>query len=180
VLLYGAYITFLPLYMAERFGSSPLVIGAIMTSISVVTAVTSARLGRLARRFGEPRLLRVGFAAAALGLLVIPAMPITVALLLPAALLGFGFAVTIPVVITLLAGYAPDDRRAVFMSLNGTVLRLGQTLGPVVMTAVFAIGGFAAVYVAGAAIGLGLAGLMAVFIRGRGAAVEEPPRDLGV
>lgn len=165
VLLYGAYVTFLPLFMADRFGSSPLAIGAVMTSASIVTAVTSSQLGTLSGRIPERVLVRVGFVAFAAGLGLVPFAPVPLALLAPAGLLGFAFATTIPVVMTLLAGLAPDDRRAAFMSLNGTVLRLGQTLGPVVMTAVFAAGGFSAVYGAGALIAVGLAALMTLTTR---------------
>lgn len=165
VLLYGAYVTFLPLFMADRFGSSPLAIGAVMTSASIVTAVTSSQLGRLSGRIAERVLVRIGFVAFAAGLGLIPVAPAPLALVVQAALLGFAFATTIPVVMTLLAGLAPDDRRAAFMSLNGTVLRLGQTIGPVAMTAMFAAGGFGAVYGSGAVIALGLAALMTVATR---------------
>ncbi len=165
ILLYGAYITFLPLYMADRFGSSSLMIGSVMTSASVVTGLTSSQLGRLSRRLSEPSLLRIGFVTCAFALALVPFMPVTIALLVPAALLGFSFAITIPVVMTLLAGFAPDDRRAAFMSLNGTVLRVGQTLGPLIMTAVFAAAGFTAVYLAGAAIALVMAALVVLCIR---------------
>jgi hypothetical protein len=51
------------------------------------------------------------------------------------------------------------------MSLNGTVLRLGQTLGPVIMTGVYAAGGFRAVYMAGAALAVALAALTAAVLR---------------
>jgi MFS family permease len=136
-----------------------------MTSASIVTAVTSSQLGRLSGRIAERVLVRIGFVAFAAGLGLIPVAPAPLALVVQAALLGFAFATTIPVVMTLLAGLAPDDRRAAFMSLNGTVLRLGQTIGPVAMTAMFAAGGFGAVYGSGAVIALGLAALMTVATR---------------
>ncbi len=167
ILLYGAYVTFLPLYMAERFGSSPLVIGAVMTSVSVVTAVSSSQLGRLSGRVREAWLIRFGFVAFAAGLGLVPLMPAPVTLVVPAALLGFAFATTIPVVMTLLSELAPDDRRGAFMSMNGTVLRLGQTLGPVAMTAVFTAGGYPAVYLSGAVLAIVLAAVMVACVPGR-------------
>ncbi len=165
VLLYGAYITFLPLYMADSFQSSPLIIGVIMTSLSAVNAVVSSQLGRLSARVPEPRLLQIGLLSFALGLAAIPFAPFTAALAIPAVLLGFAFATTIPVVMSLVAALAPDDQRAAFMSLNGTVLRLGQTLGPVIMTAVYAAGGFRLVYAVGAALATALAALAAAAVR---------------
>lgn len=172
VLLYGAYVTFLPLYMADRFSSSPVAIGAVMTSVSVVTGLTSSQLGRLSGLIPEARLLVAGFVSFAAGLALIPLMPAPWLLVAPAVLIGFAFATTIPVVMTLLAGPAPDDRRAAFMSLNGTVLRLGQTVGPLVMTGVFTLGGFPAVYAAGSGFAVVLAGLGVVLAVGGGG--DEP------
>jgi ACDE family multidrug resistance protein len=165
ILLYGAYITFLPLFMADSFGSSPLAIGAVMTSLSVVNGIVSSQLGRLSARIPERTLLQIGFLAFALGLAVIPLAPVAAALAVPAVLLGFAFATTIPVVMSLLAALAPDEQRAAFMSLNGTVLRLGQTLGPLIMTAVYAAGGFGAVYAAGAMLAVALAALTAAVVK---------------
>jgi len=165
ILLYGAYITFLPLFMADTFGSSSLAIGVVMTSLSAVNGIVSSQLGRLSARIPEPRLLQLGFLAFALGLAVIPLAPFPAALAVPAVLLGFAFATTIPVVMSLVAALAPDDQRAAFMSLNGTVLRLGQTLGPVIMTAVYTAGGFSAVYAAGAILAVALAGLTAAVVK---------------
>ena len=68
ILLYGAYITFLPFLMAGRFGSTPLDIGLLMAGLSISTAVTSANLGRLAKIFGEVQVMRVGFVVFGLGL----------------------------------------------------------------------------------------------------------------
>jgi MFS transporter, ACDE family, multidrug resistance protein len=165
ILLYGAYVTFLPFLMAGRFGSTPLHIGILMAWLSVSTAVTAANLGRLAGWLGEPRLMRVGFVVFAVGLAVIPLAPSVWVLALPAVLLGFSFATTIPVVQVMLAAVAPADRRGAVMSLNGTVLRLGQTLGPAVMAAVHHVAGINAVFFAGAAFALCLAALMTWAIR---------------
>jgi MFS family permease len=160
ILLYGAYITFLPFLMAGRFGSSPLEIGLVMAGLSLSTALTSSNLGRLASWLGESRLMRLGFVVFAAGLAVIPLAPVVWALAVPAVLLGFSFATTIPVVQVLLAGVAPVQRRGAVMSLNGTVLRLGQTLGPPVMALVHRVAGIDAVFFFGAVIALMLAALM--------------------
>ncbi len=170
ILLYGAYITFLPLMMADRFAASPVIIGSVMTTLSVFTGLTSSQLGRLARRFGERALIRGGFISFAAGLAAIPFAPTPLALAVPAVLLGIAFGTTIPVVQALLAALAPDDRRAAFMALNGTVLRLGQTVGPLAMTGIYALGGYDAVYLAGAGMALAMAGAAAI-------AISPPSRD---
>ena len=165
ILLYGAYVTFLPFLMAGRFGSSPLGIGLLMAGLSISTAVTSANLGRLAARLGEVGVMRAGFVVFAVGLALIPLAPIVWALAVPAVLLGFAFATTIPIVQVLLTGVAPADRRGAVMSLNGTVLRLGQTLGPPVMALVHRAAGIDAVFFTGAIFALFLALLMTWAVR---------------
>ena len=165
VLLYGAYITFLPFLMAGRFGSSPLGIGVLMAGLSLSTAVTSANLGRLTRRLGEVRVMCAGFIVFSVGLGLVPLAPFVWALAVPAVLLGFSFATTIPVVQVLLAGVAPADRRGAVMSLNGTVLRLGQTLGPIIMAVVHRIAGIDAVFYSGAVFALLMAVLMVLAVK---------------
>jgi MFS family permease len=165
ILLYGAYITFLPFLMADRFGSTPLGIGLLMAGLSISTAVTSANLGRLAKRLGELQVMRVGFVVFGLGLAGIPLAPIVWVLAVPAVLLGFAFATTIPVVMVLLTAIAPVERRGAVMSLNGTVLRLGQTLGPPVMALVYRLAGIDAVFYSGAVFALSLAVLMSWAVR---------------
>lgn len=165
ILLYGAYITFLPFLMAGRFGSTPLGIGMLMAGLSISTATTSANLVRLAAWLGLRRLMCFGFGVFAAGLALIPLAPVVWALAVPAVLLGFAFATTIPVVQVMLAGVAPDDRRGAVMSLNGTVLRLGQTLGPPVMALVHRLAGIDAVFYAGAVFALFLAATMWFAVR---------------
>jgi predicted MFS family arabinose efflux permease len=165
ILLYGAYITFLPFLMSDRFGSTPLDIGLLMAGLSISTAVTSANLGRLAAWIGETMVMRFGFVLFAVALALIPLAPSVWALVVPGILLGASFATTIPVVQVLLTAVAPVDRRGAVMSLNGTVLRLGQTLGPPVMAVVYRIAGIDAVFYVGAIFALMLAVLMTWTVR---------------
>jgi len=64
---------------------------------------------------------------------------------------GFGHGLGIPIVQTLLAELAPLEYRGAFMSLNGMFLRIGQTLGPIIMALIFVYWGLSAVYIGGAA-----------------------------
>ncbi len=62
IVLYGAYLTYLPFLVRMSFDASPLLIGLLFSATSLATALTSWRLGRLARRFSERNLVRLGFA----------------------------------------------------------------------------------------------------------------------
>jgi len=154
IILYGTYLTYFPLLIAEKFGSSPLVIGLVMSAMSATTAVTSSQLGRLARVFSERTLLRVSFLIYGIALAVIPGVPSLRMLLVPTIIYGIAHGVNIPCIISLLSGMAPMEYRAAFMSANGMVLRLGQTLGPLLMGFMYALRGLDGAFFAGTALGV--------------------------
>jgi MFS family permease len=133
VLIYGSFLAFLPFLLEESFAASPMFIGAVMSATSIATAIVSFMLGDLAQRFGTRALVKAGFVLYAVSLAAIPLATSVWALGVPILLFGVANGLNIPSVLTILNGYAPDQYRAAFMSLNGTVLRLGQTLGPVLV-----------------------------------------------
>ncbi len=154
--LYGTYLTYLPFFMEGGFGASPFVIGLFMSGMSLVTALTSFQLGRLAQVVRPPILVGVAglvYAASLIGILRAPTLGW---LAIPA--LGFGVAqgLNIPTLQTLLLDMAPPEHRAAFLSLNGMALRFGQTVGPLLMGWMLGVGGIGAVFYGGAA----LAGLL--------------------
>jgi MFS family permease len=131
VLIYGAYLTFLPFVLEARFGATPLGIGAVFAAASVATACTSVVLGRLARLAGEGRLVTIGFLIYISTMLAMPAAGSLWQLVVTVMAFGAANGIVIPSILSILAGAAPQQYRAAMMSVNGMVLRLGQTLGPV-------------------------------------------------
>ncbi|MBW2028229.1 MAG: MFS transporter [Deltaproteobacteria bacterium] len=159
IILYGSYLTYYPILIERRFSGGPVEIGVVMSLMSFSTAFSSAQLGRLVQRFSESSLIRASYllyAAALVLMLWLPNMSLQV---LPALLYGVAHGINFPSIQTILAGIAPLEQRAAFMSLNGMVLRLGQTLGPLLMGFVYNFGGIGASFYAGAILGLGMAGL---------------------
>jgi len=150
IILYGSYLTYLPLLIDIRFGGSSLIIGVIMSSMSFTTAITSSQLGNLTTRFREQTLLKVSFVFYTLALIIMPFVSHIWLLLIPTVLFGIGHGLNIPNIQTLLAGWAPMDQRAIIMSLNGMVLRTGQTLGPITIGAMYAFWGINGAFLAGA------------------------------
>jgi len=170
--LYGAYMTFIPLFLSERFGSSPPAIGPIMTVGSLATALTASRLGRLSGRLGRESLLTWAFGLFAVSFVIIPWMPGHWWVVLAVCLFGVAQGFNYPVVLSLLAGIAPEEQRAVFMSVNGMVIRIGQAVGPLLMGAVFAVGGMDMVFYAAAGI-CAVVFLLLPFLLGRGERASE-------
>jgi MFS family permease len=165
ILIFGPYLVFLPVILGTRFQATPLIIGIIMSCGSLSTAVTSARLEPLSRRFSQKGLIRAAFFIYAVAFLAIPFLPTIWLFPLPVMLFGFAQGINYPAVLTLLAGLAPTKNRAAFMSTNGMVLRTGQTLGPVVTAGAFLWGGIEAVFHLSAALSLALFLVIPLFLR---------------
>ena len=150
IILYGPYLTYLPILLSHSFQASSFTIGIIMSIMSLTTAVSSSQLGRLSKRYSHKTLLLAAFIFYAVALVIIPFIHSLWLLPLPIIIFGMGHGMTYPNIQTLLAALAPSENRGAFMSINGMVLRLGQTLGPVLMGIVLLGWGIQGVFYAGA------------------------------
>ncbi|RJQ05405.1 MAG: MFS transporter [Bacillota bacterium] len=174
VVLYGGYLTYLSLYLGRVLGSSPVVIGLLMFVTSVSTALVSSQLGALGRRFGTNTLLAVGFAGYAVGLVVVPLARSVWALAVPLLVFGAAHGLNLPSLQTMLAEEAPLEHRGLMMSLNGMMLRTGQTLGPLVMGLAFGAWGYRGAFWTATLVALaGLALVLVVFTPGRAPAGDN-------
>jgi ACDE family multidrug resistance protein len=165
IILFGSYLTYFPILIGNRFGTDPFIIGLIMSFSSLATAVIAARLGPLTDRYSGRGLLKCAFILYAVSLVMMLYIPQVWMFLLPAALFGIAQGINIPIVQTMLAGLAPIEHRGVFMSVNGMVLRIGQTAGPIAMGVLFVAWGIEGVFIAGAALAAGLLILVLAMMR---------------
>lgn len=168
-LLFGPFLTFVQSYMKTIIAPNDAnilpKIGAITSAMSVSTAIAASFLGTLTQRFSHKRMLYVSCILYAISLSLFWIMPNFVLLFIPSIVFGAAQAFNQPNVQSLIAAYAPEQQRGVFMSLNRTVSLLGQTLGPVFFGSVVylqLIGNtevfrFAAVFLCGAMCALVLA-----------------------
>ena len=86
-------------------------------------------------------------------------------LLIPIAITGFAHGLNIPSIQTLLASTASLESRGIVMSLNGMSLRLGQTLGPLIIGLAFTLGGIKSAFFTGSGIALVMLGIASIFIK---------------
>ncbi len=154
VLLYGAYVTYLPSLIADKFGAEPFTIGLFLSSVSVAIAFTASQLGNLARRYSETTLIRASFVFYAVALAIVPFISSLWLLLIPTTIFGIGLGMGFPSIQTLLATLAPKEYLATVISVNGTFYGLGQTIGPLLMGLAYGIGGINSVFYAGVAFAL--------------------------
>ncbi|NLA73987.1 MAG: MFS transporter, partial [Deltaproteobacteria bacterium] len=154
VILYGTCLTYIPILMARSFNASSAQIGMTFTSMSFITALMSSQIGRITDRFDQRVIFRYSFLLYGFAVFLIPFMPGIWFMFIPMAIFGVGHGVNIPCIQTLLAELAPVEYRATFMSINGMVLRLGQTLGPLIMGLALTLWGIRGPFFTGAVFGL--------------------------
>jgi MFS family permease len=164
ILLYGSFLTYLPLHLDEQFNMPPYQIGLILSFSSIATAIVSTQLGPLTARISYKNLLIIVNVVYVISMVIIPITANQWWMLLPSGLFGVAQGINIPALQTLLAGSAPLEYRAAFLSANGTVLRLGQTLGPVVIGMVYLGFGMGATFYAGALIAVTMGFIVLVLI----------------
>ncbi len=152
IILYGTFLTYIPLKLADSFQASPAVIGLIMSAASVTSAVTSSQLGNLSRHIKKNRLIQIAIMLYMVTLIVVTLVPSLWYMLIPAVLYGMAQGMNIPTLQTLLVGLAPIEYRAAFMSINGMILRLGQTLGPLVTGVAYGLMGIDGAFWGGAVV----------------------------
>jgi predicted MFS family arabinose efflux permease len=154
ILLYGAHVTYLPIFLKKSFQVSPFTIGLFLSSVSVAITLASSQLGRLARRFSETVLIRASFVFYAVALLIIPFIHNLSLILIPTTLIGVGLGIGFPSIQALLAALAPKEYLATVISVNGTFFGLGQTLGPLLMGLAYGSGGINSVFFLGVGVAI--------------------------
>lgn len=156
-ILYGPMITYFPLYADVRFAASPSTIGALFALSSLGTALASGFLGRLAQWCPRRLLVMGGALSFALSMLLMLAVAPWLSLwmlTLPILFYGLGQGLAYPTVMTSLSSLARPEERGVLMAVNGMVLRLAQSLAPLLCGAAYAVQGFAGVYGTGLVLAL--------------------------
>lgn len=141
IIVFGAYLTYFAIYMDDAFNASGFTIGVFMSVSALATAVVASQLRMITRRFSEVMLIKASFAIFGLSLILIPFMPSLWLLLIPVLLLGIAQGINLPSILSTAAGLAPTEYRAAFMSINSSMIRLGQTVGPPIVGLFYVYGG---------------------------------------
>jgi ACDE family multidrug resistance protein len=156
LLIFGLFLTTLPVHLADRFHLGPGLRGLVLGSPAFTSTATALSLGRLRARYGARRLL---LTAACLYAVSFIAMGLagSLAVLLPAALVyGLGEGIFIPTLQDVVAGAAtPATRGATLAAFIGSA-RAGQTAGPLVASGVSGVASAEATFIAGGILSLAL------------------------
>lgn len=154
VILYGAYLTYFPILLSERLQATSVHIGLLMSVMSLITAIMSSQLGRLNRLLRARTLLLVGVCFYLLSMLSLLFANEWWQVAVSVIIFGLGHGLMVPSVQNILVGFTTIKERAAFMSFNSMVLRIGQTIGPLLIGVFFTIGGLQGSYIAGATVAI--------------------------
>lgn len=116
--------------------------------------MASNQMGRLVVIFSERKLIIISCFFYIASMALVPFVDSVWLLVIPALMFGLAQGLNLPSLLTLLSKMAPPEQRGAIMSLNGMLLRLGQTLGPVIIVPVFAVWGLEGAFVLGSLTGV--------------------------
>lgn len=165
LLLYGAYLTYFPILLSERLNATSVHIGLMMSIMSLVTAATSAQLGRMNKKFQSKTILLVGVSFYFLSMLSLVVSQSWTQVVASVMVFGLGHGLLVPSIQNLLVGFASIKERAAFMSVNSMVLRIGQTIGPLLIGMFYAIGSLSGSFIAGAVVAAMMFGVIAGMVK---------------
>jgi MFS transporter, ACDE family, multidrug resistance protein len=154
---FGALITYLPLYMADTFGASEVVIGLVMGARAISGVMTSMSLVWLERRMSQRTLIVGSFVVMAISVGLVPFAPNTPGILVSSILYGAAFSVLRPSFQMMLLDLSPSNLRATLSSAGTFFLRLGQAVSPIAAGAYLAFGSYDGMYLWFAGLSLGFA-----------------------
>lgn len=122
---------FLPIFLRQVAGFSPLQSGMAMLPESLVSLVVASNTSRLIGRWGHRRTLLVGLTAGAVGTIALGAsLPLSyAAMVFPLMLLGFCFGSAVTVASDLVLTSASADRVGAATGISETAFELGTALG---------------------------------------------------
>ncbi|WP_276253639.1 MFS transporter [Halomontanus rarus] len=131
---YGAVQTALPLLLSDEFDLSSSQIGLTLAMVSVASATVSSQYGRISQWRTAPELVALGFVAYGTSLLGVWLAPSPVFVGVALLAFGVGFGIVMPSIDTTVVTLVSSELRAGMMGMRTSMLRLGQTLGPVAFT----------------------------------------------
>jgi multidrug resistance protein len=129
----------------------------------VMVFVQGGLIGRLARRFGEQKLVVLGSLLVLVGLLGTPSAASVPLLYLALGLLAVGSGINSPANQSILSRLAPADAQGGVLGVGQSLATLGRILGPIVGGASFQYLGMASPYYIGAA-AMAVAGGLALLL----------------
>jgi ACDE family multidrug resistance protein len=156
MLIFGLFLTALPVHLESEFGLSAGQRGLVIAAPALTSTLTALRLGWLRGRFGVVRLLNAASVLFTIGFVAIGVAPTLPLLIAGALLYGLGEGVFIPTLQDVVAGSASAAQRGAVVAVWVGAARAGQTIGPLLASAVYGSFGTEATFLLGGALAAAL------------------------
>ena len=130
ILIFGLFLTAVPLYLEDSFGVGPTGRGLILALPAVTSTVAALSVGRARVRFGLTRVIVGGLVLFALGFGLAASVPSVAAVCVAALLYGGGDGLLISSLQDTVAEVAPPASRGTVIATWVGFARAGQTAGP--------------------------------------------------
>ena len=145
------------MWSERQFGWGPEHNGYLFAFVGLLgTTVQGGLVGRLARRFGEARLIVQGAVALTVGLVLVPFAETVLILLVAMVFLVYGFSVSTPSLNSLISLQVGEDEQGKVLGVTRSVSTLARVIGPAWAGFLFSTLGRNGPYFGGAVVMIGV------------------------
>ncbi|MFX0115709.1 MAG: MFS transporter [Candidatus Hodarchaeota archaeon] len=130
ILLYGALYAYSGEFLREKFEADADVIGILLSTSSISTAIFASKARWIAERVSPLKIFTLSLVLQGIALGFIFIIPRIEYFLIVTFFFGAGHGLAVPILQSEIARQAPHERRGIVMSLLSSVIRTGQSLGP--------------------------------------------------
>lgn len=142
VTVYGVLLTTVPFLLRELHGMSSSNIGLMLTTNAAMSGLASSQNGRLAKYFSNEQLIVLGLTAYGISMLGMSIHTSAWSLVAPVMLFGIGTGLSVPSLNTAVSELTTDKYRGGAISLRTSVIRFGQSAGPVMFPTIVVVADF--------------------------------------
>ncbi|WP_128693422.1 MFS transporter [Methanoculleus taiwanensis] len=128
---YGIIEPYLPVYLADSFASSPVVVGLVLGLLALVGVVAQPFAGRLSDRYGGHILVTVGLSLSGIALALVMAMPDLLLVAVAVSLMGITLSLALIPTMPLIADlYRGEGAQGIAFGIYNTFFSVGLAVGP--------------------------------------------------
>ncbi|NQV46504.1 MAG: MFS transporter [Rhodospirillaceae bacterium] len=145
------------MWSERRFGWGPQQNGYLFAFVGILAAtIQGGLIGRLAKKFGEARLIVQGAAALAIGMLMIPFSDTLPMLLAAMVIVAYGFSIITPSLNSLISLQVGREEQGGIMGVSRSATTMARVIGPAWAGMLFSVLGMDWPYFGGALLMMGV------------------------
>ncbi len=136
IMTYGVFYLHIPMTLEEKFQAGPILRGFVQSSTLLITAIVASNIGTFVSRLGTRKTISLGFFSYGTSLALIPLSPNVAVFTVSTMIYGLGHGTVLPALQNLIVERTSVESRATIMTIYGSMIRIGQTIGPILTTSI--------------------------------------------